>query len=134
GADVTDPQLVAARPEGEPERVAEAEGHDAPRVRIGRRGQGIAGESGARRRVDPDDGAVEAGGVSGRADVLAAQRTALGGRRGLERADPGRGVPARVQRVALLAVVREAEPRAIAGTGVERAVRAEQQGADGGAP
>ena len=88
---------------------------------------GLSGSAGAGVGVDADDRAVEADRVAGRAQVLAAQRAALGGRRGQGRADAAGRIAARVARAPVLAVVDEVEARAVAAARVERAVGAERE-------
>ena len=128
-ADVADPELVGAGPDREAERVAEAVGDDPARVRVGaRRRAGCraapAPVSGSTRMIVPSS----ADRVAGGAEVLAAQRAALGGRRRLRAADAAGRVAARVERDARLAVVDEVEARAVAAADVERAVRRRTRG------
>ena len=92
-----------------------------------RRGR-VVGERGAGVRVDAQDRPVAARRVGRRADVLAAQRAALRGRR---RRRAARRVAARVDRVAVLPVVGEVERGAVAGRHVQRAARPEDEVADG---
>ena len=62
--------------------------------------------------------------------VLAAKGAALGGRGSLGPADAGRWVPAGIDRIAALPVVREAEAGPVPGADIERAVGAEPEAAD----
>src|SRR5512132_1995989 len=64
--DVADPQLLGAGPEVEPEGVAQAVGDDPTGVLVGAGRKRVAGQAGARVRVDPDNRAVEAHGLVGR--------------------------------------------------------------------
>ena len=124
-ADVPDPELGGARAERDPEGVAHAVGDDPARIQVG------AGEERVRRQrrpvigVDPDDRAVEGDRVAARAQVLRAQASALRRRWTEDGADAARRVAARVQGVAVLAPVGEAERGAVSGGGVERPVGAE---------
>ncbi len=127
-ADVADVGLRGPRPEREAERIAEAVGDDPAGVDV--TGAGVGGQRVAGVRIDADHGAVEPGRIGARAQVLAAQRAALGGRRGLGAADRPRRVAARVDRRAVLAVVGERVAGAVAGGGVEGAVGAELEVAD----
>ena len=85
-ADVADPELARPGPEREAERVAQAVGDDPARVRVGAAGERVAGRpapvAGSTRMIEPS----RRGRIAGRAQVLAAQRAALGGRRGQRRA------------------------------------------------
>ena len=127
-ANVARVDVGRARPEGEAERVAQAVGDD-PAV-VDRAGAGVAGERIAGVGIHADDRPVEPGGVGGREGVEAAERPALGGRRGLGLAGGARMVAAGVDRRAVLAVVGERVAGAVAGADVERAVRAELQVAE----
>jgi hypothetical protein len=128
--DLADPDLIGAGAEGEPERVALAEGDDPARVGVGAAIERVAGQARARVGVDTEDGAVEAGRVARSSDILAAERPTLGGRRGQRGADSARGVSAWIERVALLAVVGEAPGGTVATTHVERAVGTEGEVTD----
>ena len=78
--DVAEPEFVGAGPERESERIAQAVGDDASFVRVGTSAEGVAGCGSSRRRVDPDERAVQGrGGGSGRrgAGGLGAERAAL---------------------------------------------------------
>ena len=129
-ADVAEPDLVGARPEREPERVAEAVGDDPAGVGIAVAEQGVAGESGASGGIDPEDRAVERDRVAAGAQVLRSERPAGGRRRGLRPTDPSRGIVAGVLRAALLAVVGDVEVGAVTAADVEGAVGTERQVAD----
>ena len=80
-ADVADVQVVCAGPERHPERVAEAGGDDALRVRVGAREvlHRVVGRRVARVRIDPRDRAVQARRVGLGPNVLRTQHPALGG-------------------------------------------------------
>ena len=128
-ADVADPELLRAGPETEPERVAQAVGDDAAGVVVGARGERVAGQPHAGVRVDPDDRAVERHRLTGRpAHRLRSQRTALGGGRRQVGARRRRRITAGVLGLAVVDVV---VARPVAGTRVQRPVRAEPDGADG---
>ncbi len=129
-AHVADPELPRARAEREPERVAEAVGDDPAGVGIAAAGERVRRKRLARVRVHAHDGAVEARRVRRRAEVLAAQRAALAGRRGLGAAHARGRVAAGVARNAVLAVVDEVWARSVAAACVEGAVRPEAQVAD----
>ncbi len=130
-AHVPDPDVVRAGADCQPEGISQALGDDAPGVRIGAEAERIAGEGGARVLVDANHGPVERDRVSRRAQILAPERTSLGRRRcQIRPRRPGR-VPARVDRVAVLAPVCEVEARPVASAHVEGTVRAECELADG---
>ena len=117
-------------PEREPERVAQAVRDDPARVGVGAADERVAGSAGAGVRVDAQDRAVEAGGspLVRRSWLRSAPPSAVGGV--MRAADAARRVAARVERVAVLAVVGEVEARAVARADVERAVGAEGELAD----
>ena len=93
-------------------------------------GSGVVGKRSSRRRVDAEERPVQAGGVAGGAQVLAAQRAALGGGWGENSADATRRVAAGVERAAVLAVVDEVEAGSVAAAHVQGAVGAEVERAD----
>ena len=76
-------------------------------------------------RVDPDERAAESGRVAARAQILASQRSALRRRQRLLASHRNRRIAAGV--ATPLTVVGEFRVGAVAGTGVERAVGAEQR-------
>src|SRR6185369_5896221 len=135
-ADVTHTDLVRARPEREPERVAEAVG-DVPVVgRDAVADEGVVGHRVAGIRIDPGERAAALGRVAARAQVLRPERSTLRRRQAQRRAG-GRGRVAasvggddRVGGAAVLAPVGEARRRALAGGDVQRAVRAERDVVD----
>src|SRR5262249_19138431 len=130
-ADVADPKLVGARPHGHAEGVAKPVGDDALGAGNAAVGERVVGERTAGRRVETQDGAVEADRVGDRTYVLRAQGAALRGRRLHAAADAAGRIVAGIHlRIAGLPVVDEIEARAVAGAGVQRAVRAEEQRAD----
>src|SRR5690606_32545079 len=59
--DIADPKLGAVRPQRETERIAQAEGDDAPLVGIARLRQRVGRYAGAGVAVDADHGPVEPG-------------------------------------------------------------------------
>ena len=129
-ADVTDPDVVRARADREPEGVAEAVGDDPAGVGVGAEPERVAREGSARGLVDAQHGAVERDRVRRRAQVLAPQGAALGRGRCQGAAAVAGRVAAGVERVPVLSPVREVEARAVAAAHVERAVRAERELAD----
>jgi hypothetical protein len=125
-ADVSRPDLVRARAHREAEGVPQAFGDDPAGVRVRAR-ERVPARGGARRRIDPQDGAVERRGVTRRAQVLGPQGPALAGRRAQIRPRRRRRIAAGV---ALLPVVVEGEARALAARDVELPVGAEDERSD----
>ena len=80
------------------ERVAQPVGDDPPRVRRRRSPtSGLPGSAAPGVGIDAEDRAVERDRVAARAEVLGAQRAALGRRRRLRAADAAGRVAARVE-------------------------------------
>ncbi len=128
---VADPDVTGAGADREPDGVAQAVGEDAPLVGVRAAEQRVAGHARAGARIDPDQRAVEAGGVAGGAQVLHAQPAALGGRGGEHVADRAGRVAAGVRRGPGVAVVPECRGGAVATGEVEIAVGAEGEPAAG---
>ena len=113
-AHVAEVDVVRARPDREAVRVAQAVAHDPARVRVGaRRRSGCPACAAPVSGFTRSDRAVEGRRVGRRADVLAAQGAALGGRRASCAAHAAGRIPAGVERVAVLPVVGEVEARAV---------------------
>ncbi len=115
-ADVAQPHLVRAGPDREPEGIAEAVRDQPALVRVGGEGEGVVRQPLARRRIEAEQGPVQAQWIAAGAEILRAQRAAL-----------RRRVAAHVRRAAALAVVGECEARGVAGAHVQRAVGPERQ-------
>ncbi len=129
-AHVAGPDLVRARPHGDPEGVAQAVCHDPARVQVGAGRVRVVGHGRAGVGVHAEDRAVEARGIARASHVLAAQGSTLGRGRSHRAATPAGWIPARVDRVAVLAVVREVEARAVTPAHVQRAIGAEGEAAE----
>src|SRR5439155_3970877 len=129
--DVADPELARAGPQRHAEWVAKAVGDDALGAGNAAVGERIVRHRGARRRIDAQDGAVEADRLTDAAQALRPQRAAFRRRRRLRATDPARRIAARVhERIPGLAVVDEREARAVATAHVEGAVGAEEERPD----
>jgi hypothetical protein len=129
-ADVADPDLGGARARREPERVAQAHRHDATRVRVAAREERIAGNAGARRRIDANDRSVEGDRIARASQVLTPERPSLGERRRLDAADRNRRVTSGVQWIAVLPIVGPDPARSVPPGRVQISVHSEEHAPD----
>ena len=132
-ADIGDVGVVGARPECEPERIAQAEADDPSGIGVGVGAQWVVGEAGRGDGVDSYDRAFQADRIGQCAKILGPQHAALGPGEGRARAGGGVRISASIRRPVAprLPIVGAVGPRRLAVGQIEAAVGGKLEVADG---